>query len=50
MNLNKSDATSYYRLMLGTPADLERSELDVVSFVLISDVDALDLAPEDCGP
>ena len=31
-----------YKLVLETPADLERSELDVISFVLISDIDALD--------
>jgi len=30
------------RLMLGTAADFERSELDIVGFALIGDIDALD--------
>ena len=31
------------RVVLRTPADVERSELDFVSFALIGDVDTLDL-------
>jgi hypothetical protein len=31
----------YKRLVLGAPADLERSEFDVFNFALISDIDSL---------
>ena len=37
--------TAHGRFVLGTPADIERSELDVVSFALIGDVDTFNF----CG-
>jgi hypothetical protein len=44
MGFSKSrrHASKQFRHTLETPADFKRSELDIVSFDLISDVDALD--------